>query len=228
MAVEIYPLDRPAPISHERLPELCEKISCQGQPCEVPLHSSLLPHQNCYWNVRASAEDGGGSIVFGWMLRCWPGVYLAAEHHAVWRRDAGLVDVTQRRPQSPVPTTFVQDKCQDYDLDRAPNVPIEFLPLSSDGRITDVIRYARELNELAGRTNDFVAGDLGLGSSMHMSIARGIRIDKVAMTLQQYETYQAMNRETADVQSRLADVFESLKANPPNATARRAMQDNFC
>jgi hypothetical protein len=45
--------------------------------------------------VRQKISNHGGSISFGWRLREWPEILLAAEFHAVWvDADGALVDIT--------------------------------------------------------------------------------------------------------------------------------------
>jgi hypothetical protein len=122
MATAIYPLELPVTASHPRLTEFCSMFRCQGELMEVPLAARLLPSENCYWNVLCMIEDHGGELLFGWMIKHWPGLYLAAEHHAVWRCPGGqLLDVTQRRPEAAAPTTFALDSVQDFDTKASPN-----------------------------------------------------------------------------------------------------------
>lgn len=53
------------------------------------------PAGQCYWNCDAYVEEHGGSVVHGWMMIAWPGIYAALYHHAVVRKDDdALVDVS--------------------------------------------------------------------------------------------------------------------------------------
>ena len=127
MSESVYPLEIPVPLSHHRLAEFCSRIRSDGSPIAVPLSAELLPIDNCYWNVAAVVESLGGEIAFGWMIKYWPGLYLTAVHHAVWKSDQGLlVDVTHRQPTFEGPTTFVLDSNQVFDLTFPPNVAPEY------------------------------------------------------------------------------------------------------
>lgn len=49
----------------------------------------------CFENVARAVEAEGGLAVMGWIIWQREGVWVEAEHHAVWRRpDGSLRDVT--------------------------------------------------------------------------------------------------------------------------------------
>ena len=51
---------------------------------------------DCFENVRRKLKKDGGRIQFGWAVWEWPGVFLEAEHHAVYvaPKSPSFVDVT--------------------------------------------------------------------------------------------------------------------------------------
>lgn len=49
----------------------------------------------CFDNAAAQVARAGGEIAWGWIIWRWPGRYLEAEHHGIWRApDGTLHDVT--------------------------------------------------------------------------------------------------------------------------------------
>ncbi len=72
--------------------------------------------------IRRKISNHGGSIRFGWRLREWPQILLAAEFHAVWvDADGALVDITPAVtsgetslfvPDPNYPETFASDQRQ--------------------------------------------------------------------------------------------------------------------
>jgi hypothetical protein len=71
----------------------------------------------CFSNVAEQVKAHGGSIAYGWVIWQIAGLYIEAEHHGVWRSDAGeLVDVS---PQfgNPPRTLFLADQDAVFDPD---------------------------------------------------------------------------------------------------------------
>lgn len=77
---------------------LCRKVTAKSLPVFVnvrPLPEAAV--NQCFFNVSDHVRSSGGSPVYGWTVWEWPGLYVEAEHHAVWRDDdGGLVDVTPK------------------------------------------------------------------------------------------------------------------------------------
>lgn len=69
----------------------------------------------CFSNVAALVERERGDIVYGWLIREWEQTLLEAEHHAVWRRDGNLIDVTP--PKAPTTRNlFLPDPLLTFDF----------------------------------------------------------------------------------------------------------------
>jgi hypothetical protein len=219
----IHPLELPVSLSHPRLEEFCANLRCQGDPILVPLADRLLPIENCYWNVLSRIENQGGQILFGWMIRQWPGLYLAAEHHAVWKRpDGNIIDVTQRRPDAEEPTTFALDSVQDIDVRASPNVRIEYLRLSKDSRVAELIELSGKMSSVTIGVNCFLANELGYLSDAQMAIARGEVPEAILMTNEQLTRYKQLVNKGEKFRLEIGEMINSLLSRPPNQIARAA------
>lgn len=82
-------------------PALTDDIAsfCRQLSSEAPVYLEITPGSDatmalCYANVAAIQERQGGNRVFGWLIWELPGIYLTAEHHAVFEHDGSLIDVT--------------------------------------------------------------------------------------------------------------------------------------
>lgn len=117
-------------------------VRCDTSPSAVPQH--------CFDNVAATVAARGGDSQHGWKIREWPGVYLEAEFHAVWRRpDGTLIDVS---PSDDDPILFHLDSKRIYDGVRVPNI---LRALSGDETVLDFINSCKELWEYeAARWDD--------------------------------------------------------------------------
>ena len=74
----------------ERILELCEEIA----PGSGPVFIEIAPEPgcepaDCFENVRRKIKKEGGRIQYGWALWEWPGVFIEAEHHAVYEPPSG-------------------------------------------------------------------------------------------------------------------------------------------
>ncbi|MFK8113558.1 MAG: hypothetical protein AB8B91_15250 [Rubripirellula sp.] len=219
----VYPFELPIPLEHPDLDGLLGQLRFQGTPLSVPLADDLMPLENCYWNVLHLTEKYGGEIVFGWMIKHWPGLYLSAEHHAVWHwPDSGMLDVTARMPESPVATTFLMDANQKIDVSVPPNIPIQYFPISSDDRVSLLIDLSAQLSRVTQRVNDLLAIDLGLCVSSQIAIAQG-RVPKgLQMTSQQHQCFRELQNQSEEVRLEIGTLIESLLSRPPNKIARAA------
>jgi hypothetical protein len=52
----------------------------------------------CFHNVRDLVAKHGGTAVTGWLIWEWEDTYIEAEHHALWRQNDRMVEVTPRHP----------------------------------------------------------------------------------------------------------------------------------
>lgn len=86
---------RPPPIIDDQVRGFCSTLSAE-EPIYIPVKPAWSAIQShCFDNVREGIRKSGGSIVYGWAIWLWPGVYLEAEHHGIWKSAGGkLVDIT--------------------------------------------------------------------------------------------------------------------------------------
>lgn len=98
----------------------CRGISSEGSPVLLP----ILPDEgsvplDCFNNVRRRVARGGGRIVLGWAIWEWPGVYIEAEHHAVYQPEpAGKwIDLTPSQVPHLSTRLFLPDAAASYDFD---------------------------------------------------------------------------------------------------------------
>lgn len=115
--------------------DLCAEIATGVEP-EFILHepSQDAVVRECFNNVAERVRRIGGDLVYGWAIWEWPGVFIEAEHHAVWRSPDGvLIDITPHEyPTHGV--LFLPDPLATYDFKgftRRDNVRRPASPLSA-------------------------------------------------------------------------------------------------
>lgn len=106
----------PSEITTEIL-DLCGGIVAGGIPefiAHVPAKGAVV--RECFPNVMDRVAVDGGELVYGWAIWEWPGVFVEAEHHAVWRSPDGLIDITPHEyPTKGV--LFLPDPSATYDFE---------------------------------------------------------------------------------------------------------------
>ena len=106
----------PSKITPEIL-DLCDRIVAGGTPefvAHVPARGAIV--RECFPNVTAHVRAEGGSLVYGWAIWEWPGVFIEAEHHAVWKSPNGLIDITPHE-YTTNGVLFLADPTATYDFD---------------------------------------------------------------------------------------------------------------
>ena len=78
---------------------LCAELCTGTEPVYVPvLPSGASRMCDCFPTVDAFAAEHGGTRLLGWSLWEFPGLFVDAEFHAVWKSPEGdLVDLTKRQ-----------------------------------------------------------------------------------------------------------------------------------
>lgn len=114
-----------------RVRQFCATITRRATPQYVSIapREGCLPLE-CFANVRAQVERNGGRIQFGWTIWEWTGIFLEAEHHAVYEPadHRGFIDVTPAQ-DGEARRLFLPDNDAIYDFD-------------NEGTRIDNIRYA--------------------------------------------------------------------------------------
>jgi hypothetical protein len=152
------------------------RAACRAIAPGEPLYVPSVPDPDsrpswCFDNVRKRVARDGGSIVHGWAIWQVPGLYVEAEHHGVWRTDAGdLVDIS---PQFAAPDTilFLPDPDTHYDTN-APRANRLFV----DGD-SDVSRDFVALAQL--RTDIQNSYRVGAPDVIVMSVADQAQVDEI-------------------------------------------------
>jgi hypothetical protein len=94
----------------------------------------------CFDNVRAKVEVGGGRAVMGWALWEIPGLFIEAEHHAVWESpDGTLIDPSPQR-EGVIGMTFLPDASATEEGQRRDNIR---KPLTDNRLVHDFLRAAQ-------------------------------------------------------------------------------------
>ena len=75
-----------------------EKLGLVDAAIVVPFESVADARERfCFENVRDVIAGRGGEIVYGWLVWQHGGIFVEAEHHAVWRKPTEeLVCVTRK------------------------------------------------------------------------------------------------------------------------------------
>jgi hypothetical protein len=83
-------LQGPPPSIAKHVLAFCARIN----PGVMPIYLPIRPEPGCdklecFPNVRRKVEREGGRIQYGWEISQWPGVFIEAQHHAVYEGQAG-------------------------------------------------------------------------------------------------------------------------------------------
>jgi hypothetical protein len=73
---------------------------------------------DCFNNVPRCVEAEGGTQLFGWVIWIWPGVFVEAEHHSVWRKVDGTLSDPTPRQQGETRVLFLEDESLLYDFEK--------------------------------------------------------------------------------------------------------------
>jgi hypothetical protein len=94
----------------------CNEVKSGSTPVFVPLVPDITATpRECFFNVHQAVDQRGGEIVYGWAVWWWPGVFIEAEHHAVWKApDGSMLDVTPHERGNSA-TLFVADQDAIFD-----------------------------------------------------------------------------------------------------------------
>src|SRR5260370_23371280 len=92
----MHPTRTPPSLSSSVL-EFCRHVNPAGLPVYVTITPMVGCRANdCFGCVKQKVERDGGRVQFGWAIWEWPGVYIEAEHHAVYEGQPGppWLDIT--------------------------------------------------------------------------------------------------------------------------------------
>jgi len=132
--------------------KFCRGISDEADPILLTIdpEEDCAP-LDCFNNARRKATRSGGKIVLGWAIWEWPGIYIEAEHHAVYEPAPGEPwrDLTPAQIPGISTRLFLADSSADYDFEnegiRRDN---HRLALRNDPLIRQFFQSAQRYNEI--------------------------------------------------------------------------------
>lgn len=93
----------------EEVAKFCRSFSRHDPVFIDVTPSPVAKQQECFSNINAVVAQQGGKRVLGWIIWYHPGVFIEAEHHAVWEdADGTLFDFTAP-PSGETRVLFVRD-----------------------------------------------------------------------------------------------------------------------
>lgn len=133
----------------EVVARFCRGVNRAEKPVYVPVAPEPWAEVNdCFESVRQAVSKHGGEELNGWQVWMWPGVFIEAEHHCVWRRQDGtLVDITPKQ-NGATRILFIPDADKAYDHENHRRLDNVRQPLVRDRDVTAFLENARRLHEL--------------------------------------------------------------------------------
>ena len=132
--------------------KLCGQISPGVEPVFIPISPDADSKPlDCFACVKRKAETEGGRIQFGWAIWEWPGVFIEAEHHAVYAPPAGSawLDITPPTDPQIRRRLFLPDDAAVYDFGHEGVLRDNIrLAHSDDPLIQQFFNAAAELNRV--------------------------------------------------------------------------------
>lgn len=110
-----------------------------------PLEGSI--HVECFDNVDRAIRDHGGKAIMGWIIWEKPGVWLEAEHHAIWEQHDGTWRDVTPTIDGETRLVFVPD---DNAFRTHPRfgLPTRYAPISKDPVAVYAMKKAQKLMEV--------------------------------------------------------------------------------
>ena len=110
-------------IEATHLQAFCREITATSNPVLVSCIPRFdRPANECFPLVEEQIAGSGGSMVVGWAIWEWPGVFIEAEFHAVWASPEGqLIDFAPRPLRSPH-IVFLPDPSRKYEGRQVDNI----------------------------------------------------------------------------------------------------------
>lgn len=142
---------RPADPRAAHVKRFCASIVPDATPISMAINPELgCEALDCFGNVRRKILKSGGSISYGWSIWEWPGVFIEAEHHAVYREEEGrLIDLTPPSDNMTRSRTFLADSSAVYDFqNEGQRRDNHRLALTDDPLIAEFFQTASAFNEI--------------------------------------------------------------------------------
>lgn len=186
-------LTRTPSADDRHIQDFCRRVAPEARPrlLEIIPDPQSLP-QECFPNVARKVELEGGRIVFGWAVWEWPGVYIEAEHHAVYESPQGAwIDNTPSPSSDITHRLFVRDDSAIYNFDnegiRRDN---QRQALARDPLIQAFFDSAKEYNTAMDRLPGF--GEIQVSGAVARHI-QALQMENARLTMQLAMKYTPRN-----------------------------------
>lgn len=153
----IRPMAGPPASINKTVLAFCSEIG----PGAKPVYLHIEPERDCqalecFVNVQRKVEREGGRIQFGWEIYMWPGVFIEANHHAVYEGPNGPPwrDITPPTDEELQETRlFLPDDSAVYDFTN----PLFYRDnirkaLVADSHVNEYLMLAAEIAAITRRT----------------------------------------------------------------------------
>lgn len=112
----------PAAIT-DRIRAFCKRVSPNAEPEYLTVEAeSRAAIKDCFPVVDGYVEKHGGERVLGWQIWEWPGVFVEAEFHAVWKAPGGELRDLTPKPFGINRILFVPDPSRTYQGRQVNNI----------------------------------------------------------------------------------------------------------
>lgn len=160
----------------------------QLSPGNKPAYIAITPTAEsecgyCFQAVLAQIKRAGGRMQTGWALWEWPGVYIEAEHHAVYEPPSGppWIDVTPSSTPGESRRLFIPDDSATYeDGENALRRDNERRPLTHNPNVREFCQLAAERTAIMN-----TVGGYGLVSVSGAKAQRLLLIQRRMLALQE-------------------------------------------
>jgi hypothetical protein len=177
--------------------DFCRRVVTDAKPLLLPIVAEPGAEPlDCFNNVRRKVAKEGGRVVYGWAVWEWPGVYIEAEHHAVYEpspEHGRWMDITPSGLPGISSRVFIEDASAIYDFD-------------NEGIRRDNHRHALKRDPLI---QDFFAGAQAVNAAMNALPGVG----EIAVTPAEARKIQGLQMQQARLTFALA--MKYLTRNDP-------------
>lgn len=101
----------------------CAEVASKSSPALVLCSPRFdRPAKECFPIIKEQIASNGGSMVVGWAIWEWPGVFIEAEFHAVWASPDGQLSDLVPRSLLSQHIVFLPDLSRKYEGRQVDNI----------------------------------------------------------------------------------------------------------
>lgn len=193
----------------EDLIEFSHNISPSSRPIAIPVFSSPMPLNNCYWNVDLLVRKHGGSSVLGWRFSRTKNSHILAVHHAVYHTPEGeIIDITAQDNFSfpKGKTVFLPDDSILIDVSTPSSIECKFHIINDNLYTRNYIESYTRFHKLENRLADAFK-TAGYQNQNQFALAEGKQPQPIPFTQEQGKNIvsiqEMMSKRSSQVQSSL-------------------------